>query len=70
MIMDIWRIGICKSCVFSTETDVPSSLVRNYLWCEHHCKLTKENRWCESYIPKRNLRNKPFTALCEYEGKE
>lgn len=43
----------CEACVFSTETDMPSGLTENYLYCELRCCLTKLGRHCCDFMPKR-----------------
>lgn len=65
-----WRVGMCKNCIFATETDMPCGLGDNYLWCEYGCGTTVEHRWCRNFIPKRKFKRKniAFVVLCEYEG--
>ena len=44
---------LCEACIFSTETDMPSRLTENYLYCELRCCLTKLGRYCCDFMPKR-----------------
>lgn len=46
----------CEACVFATETDKPSGLTENYLYCELKCCLTRLRRHCSDFIPRRKYK--------------
>lgn len=50
----------CEACIFATETDMPSGLIENYLWCESKFRLTKPKFGCvcKRFIPKRKYKGK------------
>lgn len=50
--------AVCEACVFASETDIPSGLTENYMYCEASCILTMAGKCCSSFIPKRKYKGK------------